>query len=241
MIPLRDNVPGQSTPWVTWMLILINILVFRYQTSLTTPELNILIAEMGFIPMDLSLMLSEGFQINNLIPAAAMVTSLFLHGSWMHLIVNMWSLWLFGDNIEDTVGHFRFLLFYLAGGICASLTHFIFNPGSLIPTIGASGAIAAIMGAYVILFPMSRILTLVPLFFIPFFFRLPAVIFIGFWFATQVFSGVFALFAPMTGGIAWWAHIGGFIYGVFLIPLIRKKRWEYRCFYEDGHYHCQYD
>jgi membrane associated rhomboid family serine protease len=241
MIPLRDNVPGQSTPWVTWLLILVNVLVFRYQTTLSPTELNDFIMSFGFVPMDLSRLLSEGPGTGMSMVSASMASSLFIHGSWIHLLTNMWSLWLFGDNVEDTVGHFRFLLFVIAGGICASLTHFIFNPESLLPTIGASGGVAAVMGAYLVMFPLARIVTLVPVLFIPFFFQLPAIVFIGFWFLTQVFGGVFVLFQPMTGGIAWWAHIGGFIFGVLIIPLIRKKRWEYRCFYEDGHYHCQYD
>jgi membrane associated rhomboid family serine protease len=242
MIPIRDNVPGQNTPWVTWLLIFLNLLVFRYQSSLPQEELMALVYQFGLIPMNVSQALSDGLSSQTLSLATPLVSSLFLHGSWFHLISNMWSLWLFGDNVEDSVGHFRFILFYLAGGAAASLIHFLFNPLSTLPTIGASGAIAAVMGAYLIMFPLARIVTLVPLFFIPLFFEFPALIFIGFWFISQVFSGVSTLLiSGADGGIAWWAHIGGFIFGVLIIPLIRKKRWQYHCFYEDGHYHCQSD
>ncbi len=241
MIPLRDNVPSQNTPWATWLLIFVNLLVFRYQASLPQDEVLTMVSRYGFIPADVSQLLSEGIGISALSLVFPLTSSLFLHGSWFHLISNLWSLWLFGDNVEDSVGHFRFILFYLAGGAAASMVHFLFNPLSTLPTIGASGAIAAVMGAYLIMFPMARIVTLVPLFFIPLFFQLPALVFIGFWFISQVFAGISTLITTSDGGIAWWAHIGGFLFGVVVIPLIRKKRWQYRCFYEDGHYHCQYD
>ncbi|SMP61470.1 rhomboid family intramembrane serine protease [Anoxynatronum buryatiense] len=242
MIPLRDDVPSRSVPWMTWLLIAINLLAFRYQLSLSPEALSSLVMNYGFIPADFNRLLVPGTGFPAALQVVPLVTSLFLHGSWLHLISNLWSLWLFGDNVEDTVGHFRFFLFYLTGGVAASLVHFLFQPASTLPTIGASGAIAAVMGAYVIMFPLARITTLVPIFFIPLFFQVPALLFIGFWFISQVFSGVFTLFAPMNGGgIAWWAHIGGFLFGVLVIPFIRRKRWQYRCFYEDGHYHCQYD
>jgi len=242
VIPIRDNVPSQNTPWVTWLLIFINLMVFRYQVSLPQEEVLMLVYQYGFVPASVSQAISDGLGVHSFLLATPLVSSLFLHGSWFHLISNMWSLWLFGDNVEDAVGPFRFILFYLAGGAAAAMVHFLFNPVSTLPTIGASGAIAAVMGAYLIMFPMARIVTLVPLLFIPLFFEFPALIFIGFWFISQVFSGVSTLItASPDGGIAWWAHIGGFLFGILIIPLIRKKRWQYRCFYEDGHYHCQYD
>lgn len=242
MIPLRDDVPSRSIPWMTWLLIAFNLLIFRFQLSLSPEALSALVMTYGFIPADFQLLLTPAAGFPGILQVAPLFASLFLHGSWLHLISNLWSLWLFGDNVEDTVGHFRFLLFYLAGGVAASLVHFLFQPASTLPTIGASGAIAAVMGAYVIMFPLARITTLVPVFFIPLFFQVPSLLFIGFWFVSQVFSGVFSLFSSMNGGgIAWWAHIGGFLFGVLIIPFIRRKRWQYRCFYEDGHYHCQYD
>lgn len=242
MIPLRDNVPGQNTPWITWLLIAVNLLLFGYQSSLPQQEIISFFNQYGFIPLDLNQGISQGFGLHLLYVSPTLLSSLFVHGSWLHVISNMWSLWLFGDNVEDSVGHFRFLLFYLAGGVTASMAHYFFNSVSSLPTVGASGAIAAVMGAYLLMFPLARIHTLVPLFFIPFFFEVPALVFIGFWFVTQVFSGVSSIIVPFSdGGIAWWAHVGGFIFGLLVIPLIRKKRWQYRCFYEDGHYHCLYD
>ena len=242
MFPIRDNVPGRTTPWVTWMLILVNVMVFRYQTSLDSEALRLFLYEYGFVPAQLSQHLVEGITSDSVLVFRSMGTSLFLHGGWLHLITNMWSLWLFGDNVEDSVGRFRFIVFYLAAGLAASLVHFLFSPLSSLPTIGASGAIAAVMGAYVVMFPLAKIVTLIPIFFIPLFVELPALVFIGIWFFPQVVSGVGDLMIPsMGGGIAWWAHIGGFLFGVFLIPVIRKKKWEYRCFYEDGHYHCGYE
>jgi len=242
MIPLRDNVPGQNTPWVTWLLISVNLLIFGYQSTMTQQEIITFFNLYGFVPLDLNQTISQGLGIHLASAAPMLVSSLFVHGSWVHVISNMWSLWLFGDNVEDSVGHFRFLLFYVAGGVVASMAHYVFNPMSSLPTVGASGAIAAVMGAYLLMFPLARIRTLVPLFFIPLFFDIPAMVFIGVWFISQVFSGVSSILAPFTdGGVAWWAHVGGFIFGLVVIPFIRKKRWQYRCFYEDGYYHCQYD
>ena len=242
MIPLRDNVPSQNTPWMTWLLIAVNLFVFRYQSTLSQEPLMTFLYQHGFIPLQFSQMLTEGIHPRIFSLSASVISSLFLHGSWLHLVSNMWSLWLFGDNVEDSVGPVRFLLFYLAGGITAAMVHFLFNPLSPLPVIGASGAIAAVMGAYLIMFPMARVVTLVPILFIPVFFQLPALLFIGFWFISQVFSGFISLAIPsLEGGIAWWAHIGGFLFGVLFIPFIRKQKWQYRCFYEDGHYHCRYD
>lgn len=242
MIPLRDNVPGQNTPWVTWLLISVNLLIFGYQSTMPQQEIVAFFNQYGFIPLDLSQNISQGFGIHLMPVIPTLLSSLFVHGSWLHVVSNMWSLWLFGDNVEDSVGHFRFLLFYLAGGVTASMAHYLFNSTSSLPTVGASGAIAAVMGAYLLMFPLARIRTLVPLLFIPLFFDIPALVFIGFWFITQVFSGVSStLTSYPDGGIAWWAHVGGFIFGLLVIPLIRKKRWQYHCFYENGHYHCQSD
>lgn len=143
--------------------------------------------------------------------------------------------------MEDRVGHLRFFVFYLLSGIVASLTHYVFNIHSPVPTIGASGAIAGVMGAYFIMFPLARIVTLVPVFWIPFFFEIPAVVFIGLWFISQVFSGIFELFGPVFGGgIAWWAHVGGFIFGAVAIRIFKKKRSRYRLFFDDEYYYYQF-
>lgn len=242
MFPLRDNVPSQSTPWVTWLIIAINVMIYGYQTTLPQQEVVAFFHQYGFIPSSLTNALAQGIGLHLLPFSTPLVSSLFIHGSWLHVISNMWSMWLFGDNVEDSVGHIRFFLFYLAGGLVASMTHFAVNPVSTLPTVGASGAIAAVMGAYLFMFPLARIRTLVPLFFIPLFLNIPAIVFIGMWFISQVFSGLYTFVTPLPeGGVAWWAHVGGFVFGLLLIPLIRKKKWQYRCFYENGHYHCQND
>jgi membrane associated rhomboid family serine protease len=142
---------------------------------------------------------------------------MFLHGGWMHILGNMWTLWIFGDNVEDRMGPVRFVVFYLLCGLAAGIVHTLTNPNSTLPTVGASGAIAGVMGAYLFLFPKSRIIVLIPIFFFPFFFELPAVTYLGFWALSQVFSGTLALGdARDVGGVAWWAHVGGFITGIAL-------------------------
>ncbi len=154
-------------------------------------------------------------------------TSMFLHGGWMHIIGNMWFLWIFGDNVEDFLGHLNYFMFYVFGGVVASITHFFLNPGSTVPTIGASGAIAAVMGAYFILYPRAKVLTLIPIFIIFEFVELPAFIFLGIWFLFQFFLGSLEKAANnAAGGVAWWAHFGGFVYGAVLLFFlkIRKKR-----------------
>jgi len=157
---------------------------------------------------------------------------MFLHGGWMHFISNMWSLWLFGDNVEDCMGHLRFLIFYLLCGLAAGFIHFMFNPTAQVPTIGASGAIAGVMGAYFVMFPTARVITLVPIFFLPYFIEIPAVFYLGIWFMMQLFSGMFSLVLPTgAGGIAWWAHVGGFLFGILVLPFFRRRRG--RPFYAD--------
>ncbi len=154
--------------------------------------------------------------------------SMFLHGGWMHLIGNMWFLHLFGDNVEDAMGHFRYLLFYLLTGLAATAAHILVNPLSPIPIIGASGAISGVVGAYFLLFPNARVLTLVPIFLLVDIVLMPAFVFIGFWFLLQFWSGLFSLAVPHVGGVAWWAHIGGFLAGVVLAPFLRERRPRYR-------------
>lgn len=152
-----------------------------------------------------------------------LVTSQFLHGGVLHLVSNMWSLWIFGDNVEDRLGKFRFILFYVLVGIAAGLVHLFADPSSEIPTIGASGAVAGVMGAYFVSFPRSKVEVLIPIFIYPVFVEVPAVFFIIIWFYSQFYSGLAALGTVTQGGIAWWAHVGGFIAGVLLLPLFSRR------------------
>jgi hypothetical protein len=181
-------------------------------------ELRTYIYEWGLVPARLTLALRFGEE--PLIgPGLTVLTSMFLHGGWLHLVGNMWYLWIFGDNIEDRLGHARFLVFYLLAGVVAAMLHYAFNPASRLPTVGASGAIAGVLGAYVVAFPRARIITLVPFF--PFFqvLALPAILVLGLWFVMQFFSGALSL-GYGGGGVAWWAHIGGFAFGAVAMGLL---------------------
>lgn len=217
MIPIKDTIPRRIFPIITFLLISVNSILFLLQLSLPSPVLEDIIYFFGLVPARYShpaWAVALGLPLDNYWP---FLTNMFLHGSWFHLIANMWSLYLFGDNVEDRLGHFRFLLFYLLGGVAANLVHFFVNHDSTVPVIGASGAIAGVMAAYLRLFPLARIITLFPVLFIPYFFEVPAFLFMGLWFLTQIFAGTAALFGPESGGIAWWAHIGGFLVGFLLI------------------------
>ncbi|MFQ6104111.1 MAG: rhomboid family intramembrane serine protease [Candidatus Glassbacteria bacterium] len=152
-------------------------------------------------------------------------TSMFLHAGWWHLLGNMLYLWIFGDNVEDTMGHGRFFIFYLLCGMGSSIAHSVTNSSSTVPALGASGAIAGVLGAYILLFPNSRVVTVVPIFFFLHFIEVPAFLFLGFWFLLQLMSGLASLgVVTVSGGIAWWAHIGGFLFGILLLPFFRRKR-----------------
>ncbi len=180
--------------------------------------------------MFLSDIAENGFHVSAIYP---FFTSMFLHGSWTHLISNMWSLWLFGDNVEDRLGHFRFILFYLLCGFLAMVSHFMFHTSSYIPAIGASGAIAGVMGAYFILFPYSRITTLIPVLFLPMFIKVPALVYLAVWFLLQLYNGAISTFIGVRGsGIAWWAHIGGFLGGILLLKLLYTRRYRRPVYYE---------
>lgn len=211
MIPLRDTQPSHSPPIVTVILISLNILVFLFQISLDTYERNFFIASYGIIPDRLHY--------------SSILTSMFLHGGWLHLIGNMWFLWIFGDNVEDILGHGKFAVFYLLCGIAAALVHILLNADSRVPTIGASGAIAGVMGAYLVKFPHSKIVTLVPIFIFLTTVEVPAVFMLIYWFAIQIFSGVGSIgYSNVTkGGVAWFAHIGGFLAGMLLVYLLGSK------------------
>jgi len=221
MIPLRDENPSKTVPVVTIALVAINALAFFYELAIGR-DLRAFVFDWGMVPARLTLAL-RGADESLTASATTFVTSMFLHGGWLHLIGNMWYLWIFGDNIEDRLGRFRFLWFYLLAGVLASLAHYASNPGSQIPTVGASGAIAAVLGAYMVLFPRARVMTLIPLF--PFIqvVALPAIVVLGLWFVFQALSGFLSLGAA-GGGVAWWAHIGGFAFGVVAIKLLTPRR-----------------
>jgi membrane associated rhomboid family serine protease len=211
MFPIRDNQRSYTTPVVVVLLIVCNVLAFLYELWLDPYSQNYFIAQWGMTP--------ARFQ------AVDMLTSMFLHGGWMHLIGNMWFLWVFGDNIEDVLGHGRFLLFYLLCGVIAAAAHLVFNPDSRVPTVGASGAIAGVMGAYMVKFPKNTIVTLVPIFFFVTFVDVPALVMLGYWFVLQLVSGVGTVgYSHLSqGGVAWFAHIGGFVAGIVLVKLMETN------------------
>jgi len=229
MIPIKDDIPSQSYPIVNVTLIIINIIAFIYELSLGE-ELQNLFNEYGIIPLKY---FYEGIEnvdgtviyfstYERIIP---IFTSMFLHGGWLHLISNMLYLWIFGDNVEDRMGHFRYLVFYILCGVAAAFAHIITNQNSEIPTIGASGAIAGVLGGYLILYPFARIIVIFPIFFFLQLLKLPALLVLGFWFITQIFQGTLSLNveSSASGGVAWWAHIGGFIFGLIAINFFQKQ------------------
>ncbi len=212
MIPLRDDNPTRTPPVVTRLLVAANVLVFVYEVLLG-PGLRDFVFQWGFVPLKLTLARYGEFPL--VAAALPALTSMFLHGGASHLIGNMWYLWLFGDNVEDVLGHGRFLLFYLGCGIVATAFHYLSGPTAQVPTVGASGAIAAVLGAYIVAFPRTRVYTLIPLF--PFFpvVALPAFLVLGLWFVLQFILGLGSLGAASgAGGIAFWAHVGGFAAGL---------------------------
>ena len=225
MVPLRDNNPITITPYVTFGLIAANILVFLYESSLPQQQLEGFFRLAAVVPRELTASFS-GIPVNQPVPEwMTLITSQFLHGGLLHIAGNMWFLWIFGNNIEDRLGHLKYLIFYLGCGVLAALTQWFFSQNSGIPSLGASGAIAGVMGAYILRFPRAEVLTLVPLGFFITTLRLPAVFFLGFWFVQQAFYGIASLNAPTnigmeSGGIAYWAHAGGFFFGAILGPLL---------------------
>ena len=208
MIPLRDSQPSHSTPFVTILIVAINVVVFLFEVTLDDFSRNHFINEYAMVP--------ARFELSTLI------TSMFLHGGWMHLIGNMWFLWIYGDNVEDVLGHGKYLMFYLLCGIAAGLVHLFFNFSSRIPTVGASGAIAGVMGGYLLKFPHARIVTLIPIVIFFTTVEIPAFIILLYWFVIQLFSGVgeFASTHGDQGGVAWFAHVGGFVAGLLLIKML---------------------
>ena len=214
MIPLRDVIPSRSTPYITITIIVLNAVAFLFELSLDERQLTQFLYFYGVIPAAFSW--------------PTLITSMFLHGGWSHFIGNMWYLWIFGDNVEDRVGHGRFIVFYLLCGIAAALGQIVMDPTSELPTIGASGAIAGVMGAYFVLYPHSRVLTLIPWIFLQVV-EMPAIVLLGFWFIMQLFSaGAIAVTAhTQGGGVAFAAHVAGFIVGVAGVFVFRKRDRDY--------------
>ena len=246
MLPLRDNIPSRTTPFVNYLMIGICSAVFFLQVNQQPGERS-LVEQYGMIPgrvahspesgqtmfltpvetpSGIQLVKTEGevpFS-QAAVPAwATLLTCIFLHGGWMHFFGNMWFLWIFGDNVEDRYGHFGYLAFYLLCGVAASAAHYEAGPTSMIPTIGASGAIAGVMGAYLFLYPRARVLTLVPLVVILQVLSVPAPLFLGIWFLMQFYQGAVASASASAGGVAWWAHIGGFVVGLVLTLFLGRK------------------
>jgi membrane associated rhomboid family serine protease len=233
MFPIRNAVPTRYPPVVTWILVAINCAVFLFQIGLSPVEEQLFLSQFALIPAHYTALFAYGDVNLSLSDIVPFFTMMFLHGGWLHLILNMWTLWLFGPAIEDRLGHGTFLVFYLVCGIAASLTHVIFSLTSAVPALGASGAIAGVLGFYMRMFPLARIVVLVPILFIPLFFEVPAVVFAGLWFLLQVMQGTAELLMPSAGGVAWWAHIGGFIAGFALGGPLRLRERRYRIYQPD--------
>jgi membrane associated rhomboid family serine protease len=215
MIPLRDVIPSRTTPYITVTIIVLNALAFVVELSMPSDVLPVFLQVYGVVPADFHL--------------STLITSMFLHGGWSHIIGNMWYLWIFGDNVEDRVGHGRFIIFYLLCGIAAAVGQIAMDPTSTLPTIGASGAIAGVMGAYFVLYPQSRVITLVTLLFFWEVIEVPAIVLLGFWFLMQLFSaGAIAVTANTHGGgVAFAAHVAGFVTGIVGVFVFRKRQvWE---------------
>ncbi len=221
MIPLHDDNPTTLTPFVTVGLIVACVAVFLWQVTLPPGDFEVAVYAYGMIPAELLGQHGSPVELAAIPAMLSVLTSMFLHGGWMHLIGNMLYLWIFGNNVEDAMGHGRFVVFYLLCGIAAALAQAFQDPNSAVPMIGASGAIGGVLGAYVLLYPRARVLVVVPLGFFFYRLRIPAMIVLGLWFGLQFVSTVLA--GDQIGGVAYWAHIGGFVAGMVLILPFRKK------------------
>ncbi|HKY78884.1 MAG TPA: rhomboid family intramembrane serine protease [Anaerolineales bacterium] len=215
MIPLRDSNRSSSFPVMTWLLIAANTLVFIYELGLSGGQLERFVGAYALVPARIKAApLTYGFTI---------FSSIFMHAGWFHLISNMWVLFIFGDNVEDRMGSLAYLIFYLLSGAAAGALQTYLTPGSSVPVLGASGAIAGVLGAYIFLFPRARVVTLVPIFFFMSVIEIPALFFLGFWFISQLFAGLASIGAEAAQGVAWWAHIGGFLVGLVVSTIFLKR------------------
>jgi membrane associated rhomboid family serine protease len=226
MIPIRDNVPSATFPYVTVALIVANVAAFAFELTLGTRKLERFFREFAVQPVEYAFYFSPRNRgdLGLADVLTPLFTSMFLHGGWAHIIGNMLYLWIFGDNVEDRMGKARFLVFYILCGLLASAAHILSNPGSVTPSLGASGAIAGVLGAYLMLYPRARVLVLVPIFIIFTTIEVPALLFLGIWILQNFASGVagLAVRSAQTGGTAWWAHIGGFVAGIVLVWLFAR-------------------
>ncbi len=225
MFPLKDNIPAQRFPFVNFLLIGLNVAFFLLEGRMG-PHLEAFLYDYGFVPARFSAALAEGFSAPALVPV---FSSMFLHGSLLHLVGNMWMLWIFGDNVEDSMGHFRYSVFFLLCGTASVLAQYFSAPASSLPLVGASGAISGVMGAYFLTYPRARIVTLFPIFIFFYLFEVPAYFFLGLWAALQLLQGSAMTFLASAGdqemgGVAWWAHFGGFVAGAGLVPLFRERQ-----------------
>jgi hypothetical protein len=228
MLPIRDDQVRYSTPWVTWFLIGLNLVIFLMESALDPRSLNLVIHQFGVVPYHLAAFLAGSSRFPLPVVVLPFFTSMFLHASWMHVIGNMWFLYIFGDNVEDYLGHFKYLVFYLMTGLIAMVTQVAINLHSTVPTLGASGAIAGVLGAYFVLYPRARVLT----WFFVFVLWVPAWIILGYWFVLNFLSGTassLAVRGQNMGGVAFWAHVGGFVSGALLVKLFgeRQRRFPY--------------
>jgi membrane associated rhomboid family serine protease len=226
MFPIKDSIPASRFPIMNWLIILLNTAIFIYQLQLSDAQLGAFFIKFGLIPSNFNAWHQSDFLSLRVFTVFPFITNIFLHGGWLHFLANMWTLVIFGDNVENRMGSFRYLAFYLLCGILASITHSFININSVVPAIGASGAIAGVMAAYMFLFPFAKVVLLLPVLFVPLFFNISAFIYIGIWFLIQLWNGGLLLrTATLSTGIAFWAHIGGFISGVILFNLFLKKKY----------------
>lgn len=230
MLPLKDTIPSRTVPIVNWMLITLNVLAFFWLAGAGAAGER-LVDTWALIPQRFLLDLANPYEYLTLF------TSMFMHGGWAHLFSNMLALYIFGDNVEDRMGSGRYLLFYLLAGVSAAFAHIFFNPASPVPTVGASGAISGVLAAYLLFFPSARVITLIPIFLFPWFVEIPAVFYLGMWFLSQLSNGLFSIVSGVQpfGGVAWWAHVGGFVAGFLLAPFFARRRY-IRRYYIDEYY-----
>lgn len=220
MIPLRDLNPSRTTPWITWSILLLCVVVFVYQVVQPPAVSREILALYALVPARITYSITHEFD-----PGAALsvLTSMFMHGGLLHIVGNLWFLRIFGDNVEDNFGHARYFLFYILCGVAAAATQWIVDPTSGVPMVGASGAIAGVLAAYAVLYPTARIVTLVPIVIFFTVVEIPALLLIALWFVLQFFSGVLSLGVQSGGGVAYWAHVGGFAAGVLLTFVMRQE------------------